>query len=69
MSVMRQSPCLVNDKGWIYMEKYDALPRCVRDKLKSSKFNLCVMCVKSAKEVYHCSWDEAIKIIEDVIRR
>lgn len=43
-----QGLCLINNYGYKYMcSEYDRLPEPVRDRLKSSSYNLCAACIAS----------------------
>jgi hypothetical protein len=44
--IENQTKCLINTLGHIWMEGYfDTLPRPVRQRLRSSPFNLCPACL------------------------
>lgn len=43
-----QGLCLMNEEGYKYMcDCYDKFPELVRDRLKSSNYNLCAACVRT----------------------
>lgn len=41
-----QGLCLINQEGYHHMCLYDEFPRVIRDRLKSSTYNLCAACVR-----------------------
>lgn len=77
--IENQTKCLINTEGHIWMEGYfDTLPAAVRQRLRSSAFNICPACLvtKVLPEVRrrHRNWPQekqliaAIEIMEAQVR-
>lgn len=43
--MVNQTSCLVAEKGWMWMGRFDDMPVSIRQRMRDSRFNLCAACV------------------------